>query len=698
MTSAFERLSPALQYQIVNGLGFTELRPVQEAAILPVLQGTNCVVVAPTAGGKTEATFFPLLSRMAGEDWRPVSVIYVSPLRALINNQEPRLAEYASLIGRRVFRWHGDVGTAERRAFINEPADILLTTPESLEVMLMSRNVPAHRLFRHLQAVVIDEIHAFVGDDRGGHLSAVLERLSRYCGRDLQRIGLSATVGNPDEILAWTCGSSQRERVVVDPGGVRAPAQVFLDYVGSLQNATRIIAELYPGTKRLVFVDSRKRVESIGRSLRDRGIEAYVVHSSLAADERRQAEEAFARGKDCVIIATSALELGIDIGDLDHVFQIDAPRTVAAFLQRMGRTGRRPDSVRNCTFLATDDESLVQAAALIRLFMRGFVEAIRPIHKAAHILAHQLLALAIQEGGIPESDWWGWVAPASAFKGLGRTDREQLVAHMLDEGILARDGGRLGLGRRGEQLYGARYFRDLYSVFTTSETMTVLWGTQELGTLEDYFVACADFGQLTFILGARAWRAMWVDWRHGVVHVEPVADAREACWLGQPALLHRELCEAIREVMTSDTADSSWSQRARSRIAHVRGECKSLPREGLALVDEPGGYRLWTFAGGRANNLLAKVLEAVMGDRVTAGNLALEFTGGPGTSGGRIYEALQLLRDQQRPNEEDALRFGTGCARRRLSKFQPCLPERLEAAYLAALLTDPAGARGALGC
>src|SRR5690606_17395206 len=138
----------------------------------------NCVVLAPTAGGKTEAAFFPILSRMDSEDWTPVSVIYVAPIRALLNNQEHRLQRFAQLIGRTAFKWHGDVPASSKKRFVAEPADILLTTPESLEVMLMSQRVPAAGLFAGLRAVVIDEIHAFAADDRGGHLSAVLERLS----------------------------------------------------------------------------------------------------------------------------------------------------------------------------------------------------------------------------------------------------------------------------------------------------------------------------------------------------------------------------------------------------------------------------------------------------------------------------------------------------------------------------------------
>src|SRR6185369_2936145 len=233
--TAFDRLTGAVQYQILNTLGFSQLRPVQEQSIDAILDGNNCVVLAPTAGGKTEAAFFPILSAMDAGDWKPVSVLYLSPIRALLNNQEARIGRYAETIGRRVFKWHGDTTPGPRKAFLKDPTDILLTTPESLEAMLMSPNVSAARLFAGLRAVIIDEIHAFAGEDRGSHLASVLERLSRFGGSDVQRIGLSATVGNPEEILRWVHGRSTRPAVIVDPKGVKAQPDLKLDYVANLE-------------------------------------------------------------------------------------------------------------------------------------------------------------------------------------------------------------------------------------------------------------------------------------------------------------------------------------------------------------------------------------------------------------------------------------------------------------------------------
>jgi len=691
MTAAFDRLSPAMQYQIVNGLGFRELRPVQELSIAPVVEGRNCVLLAPTAGGKTEAAFFPLLSRIDAEDWRPLSVVYVAPIRALLNDQEHRLARYAGLVGRRVMKWHGDTTDSERRAFLADPTDVLLTTPESLEVMLMSPGIPSRRLFAGLKAVVVDEAHAFVGDDRGVHLAAVLERLVRLCGTDLQRIALSATVGNPEAVLGWLAGGSHRPAEVVRAPGQRAPPEVALDYVASHENAARVIAELHPGTKRLVFVDSRRGVEQMGRALRERGVEAFVTHSSLSVDERRQAERAFAEGRDCAIVATSALELGIDIGDLDYVLQVGCPSTVAAFLQRMGRSGRRADTRANFTFLTLTPEQLYQAAALLRLHGAGYVEPVRLPRRAYHVLAHQLIALSIQERGIPASDWWGWVGTAAGFSGVGEEERRALVEHMVAEEILAEDGGRLALGPRGERLYGFRHFMELYAVFSTPRAFVVLHGAQEIGTVEASFVEGQDPAKLAFTLAARTWRVVALDSTHGILRVEPAAHGSHARWSGRPILLHRPLCQAIRDILVSDEVDPPWTQRARGKLAEAREEHAFLRDSEVPLVPDAGGYRLWNFAGGRANNVLAHALEELLGERVTSGNLNIGFRDDAAKSEVAIRQALDRLRVESRPNPADALAYAAGLDRVRLSKFQPCLPEALETRYLADALTEEAG-------
>lgn len=240
---------------------------------------------------------------------------------------------------------------------------------------------------------------------------AVLEGLTRLRGHPVQRIGLSATVGNPEELLRWLQGSAvgKRPGVVVVPETGRGsgavshgsfgiiqnePEQVIqLDYVGTVQNAAKVTAQLYRGDKRLVFCDSKRLVEMLGAGLLARGVTTHLVQASLSLDERRRAEQAFAEGRDCIIVSTSALELSIDAGDLDRVIQVNSPSTVAVFLQRLGRSGRRPGTARNCLFLALDEEELLLA------WSRGFVEPVTQPPEPRHVVAQQLLAVACRRSG-----------------------------------------------------------------------------------------------------------------------------------------------------------------------------------------------------------------------------------------------------------------------------------------------------------
>jgi ATP-dependent Lhr-like helicase len=690
--TAFDRLSAALQHQIVHTLGFRDLRPVQHLTIDAVLDGDNCVVLAPTAGGKTEAAFFPALSAMDRGDWPPVSVLYLSPIRALLNNQEARASRYAGLLGRRAFVWHGDVGPAPRRRFLADPADILLTTPESLEAMLMSPHVPTRALFSRLRVVIIDEIHAFADDDRGAHLSALLERLTRIAGRDLQRIGLSATVGNPDEILTWLQGSSRRPGRVVAPPRPPGSPQLTLDYVGNLANAARVIQQLHPGRKRLVFTDSRRTVEELGKLLSQIGVTTYVAHGSLSAPARRDAERAFESGQDCVIVATSALELGIDVGDLDHVLQIDSPSRVASFLQRLGRTGRRPGSVANCTFLATSEAATLQAAALLELHARGYVEPVRPSRRAYHILAHQILALAIQLEGAPSGDLYPWLglaadqSPPGAFAEISPAERDTLITTMLERGILADHGGRLWLGPRGEQLYGRRNFGELYAVFSTPRLITVFAGSEELGTVDARFLQGLDSEQRppTLTLGGRAWRLVSVHWGRGVCHVQPADHAGYTRWSGSPRPLSTPLCHAVRDVLRDDAVSPAWSSRARKVLAEQRQLHAFLRDDPQPLMRDGPELCWWNFAGGRINLLLARMLEKELGGKVVARDTSLTLKHEAAASELVVRDTLARWSAERRPNAADALELAGTATHNRLSKFEPCLPD----AQLAMLQAD----------
>lgn len=681
---AVDRLSPAVRYQIANGLGWSGLRPVQALSTEAILDGANCVVLAPTAGGKTEAAFLPLLSKMDVEDWRGVSVLYVAPIRALLNNQEARLAQLTGLISRRAGKWHGDVKEPARRRMIDDPPDVLAITPESLEAMLLSTRTTARRFLAHVRAVVIDEVHAFAGNDRGSHLVALLERITRLAEADIQRIGLSATVGDPEAIVAWLSGSSLRPQRVVDPGGARKPPELALDFVGTLDNAAVLIDRLYPGTRRLVFVDSRRRVEELGHRLSQRGVDVYLSHSSLALSERTAAERAFEEGTNCVIVATSALELGIDVGDLDHVIQIDAPSSVSSFLQRMGRTGRRAGTTPNCTFLATDDDALLRAAALIDLFRNDYVEPAGPSAWAPHVLAHQAIALAMQEQGSASHAWWTWLEGCAAFREVSASEREAIVQHMVENDILVEADARLALGARGERLYGARNFLELYAVFSTPRVLRVMHGQTEVGVVDASFLQDKDRQSPNFVLAGRPWRIIGVDWKGGTCSVEPAEAGGYPRWFGQPVSLARSLCQAMRRVLHGTASDVSWSKRAAAAIDVQRASHAFLEDAPLPLEEDPDGRcRWWTFGGGAGNRVLAGLLELELGARVSPSNTFITFADGAAESSIAIRQAIDALAAHAPLSWDDAARLVDPGQRSRVSKFQPCLPPEIEHGLIA---------------
>jgi ATP-dependent Lhr-like helicase len=602
-------LAPAVEFHVVNTLGWHDLRPLQRAAVGPVRSGADCLLLAPTAGGKTEAAMFPLLSEMAESGGTGLTVLYITPLRALLNNLEPRLAGYASWIGRRVGLWHGDTTDGDRRRLLADPPDILLTTPESLEAMLIGRRVDHASLFRSVRTVVVDELHAFAGDDRGWHLLAVLERLQRLAGRRIQRVGLTATVGNPDELLRWLGGSDpapHAEVVAPSSDGGTTP-DVTLDYVGSVSNAATVVEGLHRGEKRLVFSDSRAQAEDMANELRRRGVVTFVSHSSLSREERRRSEAAFAEARDCVVVATSTLELGIDVGDLDRVIQLESPRRVASFLQRLGRTGRRPGTARNSLFLATREDSLLRAAALMLLWGRGFVEPVVPPPSPRHIAAQQLLALALQEGRFGASSWRDWWGSLPVMD-----EGEEILAYLRSEEFLAEDSGLLHMGPRGEREFGFRHFMDLTSVFTSEPEFSVLHGRRELGSVSPLTLSArVPPGEpRVLLLAGRPWRVTAVDWRRRVVQVVEERGGGRSRWTGGAPEQSRELTQAMRDVLLGEDPPVTLSRRATSALAALRDQRAGEVDPDHLVLESGMADTLWTFAGTSANRTIAAALSA----------------------------------------------------------------------------------------
>ncbi|MEO3875904.1 DEAD/DEAH box helicase [Nonomuraea sp. B12E4] len=705
-----DRLHPVVLHHIVNTLGWPNLRSLQRAAIAPLMDGEDAILLAPTAGGKTEAACFPLLSAMEQRRWIGTSVLYLCPLKALLNNLLPRIDSYAQWLGRRAALWHGDIRESQRRRIRTDPPDILLTTPESLEAMLIGVKTDHGQLLGRVRAVVVDEVHAFAGDDRGWHLLAVLERLERVTSHPLQRIGLSATVGNPQRLLEWLQGADAGKRTgqVVAPGlpssittssetsfldgsrpmGLHPAGDVELDYVGSLDNAAKLIAALHRGEKRLVFCDSRRQVEQLGAALRAREVNVFLSHASLSAEERARSERAFAEARDCVIVSTSTLELGIDVGDLDRVIQIDAPSTVASFLQRLGRTGRRAGTVRNCLFLATRKESLLQAAGLLLLWGRGWVEPVTAPPEPRHLVAQQLLAVTLQQHRIGNRVW------EREWNGLVPFDRSAapIVRYMVEKGFLDEDDGMLFVGPEAEKRFGRRNFIELTASFTAPPQFTVLAGRQEIGQTDPSVLTEERTGPRLLLLGGRSWRVTFIDWARRRAFVEPADRGGVAKWTsGGIAGLSYALTRAMREVLLGTDPTVSLTRRAQARLTEWREEeAPSIVHPAGNLISRAGDdVRWWTWAGYRANATLAATLPSIA-DPVQR----------PTDFSVRLREDLtpEMWREARSSVGNGEILVLPDVDRRAASglKFSVVLPERLAIATMAARMADLDGARAVL--
>ncbi len=524
----------------------------------------------------------------------------------------------------------------------------------------------------------------------------MLERLERVAGRQVQRVGLSATVGNPDELLTWLQGAGAGKRAgrVVAPHlrekapALPPPGDIELDYVGSLANAATVIAALHRGEKRLVFCEARRDVEKLGEALRAKGVTTFLSHASLSADERRRAEEAFAEARDCVIVSTSTLELGIDVGDLDRVIQIDAPTTVASFLQRLGCTGRRPGSKRNCLFPAVNEAGLLSAAALLLLWSRGWVEPVVAPPEPRHITAQQILALCLQEHRVGDRlwrEWWGGLGPFGA-------SAEPILRHLIDEGYLNLDGGLMFIGPEAEQRFGFRHFMDLTAVFTATPEITVLSGRTVIGTTDPALLTDGIVGPRRLLLAGRSWQVTYIDWSRQRCFVEPVDGGGRARWgsVGFARATSYELTRAARDVLLGATPPVRLIRRAEGALVQARDASANLVHPGGTVIVRSGrdtNVRWWTWAEYRANATLAATLTSV------ADPLQ------------RPTDAYVRLREDITPQDwKEAAAEGAehlclpAVDPRALSrlKFSVALPKRLAEATLAARLADLGGAAAVL--
>lgn len=437
-----------------------------------------------------------------------------------------------------------------------------------------------------------------------------------------------------------------------------------------------------------MFCDSRRQVEELGAALRARDVTVFLSHASLAADERARSEQAFAEARDCVIVATSTLELGIDVGDLDRVIQIDSPGTVASFLQRIGRTGRRAGNTRNCLFLATHKDSLLQAAGLLLLWSRGWVEPVVPPPEPRHLVAQQLLATTLQEHKLGDQLW------PDQWNGLAPFDRSAapILRHLTEQGFLDTDGGMLFIGPEAEHRFGRRHFIELTASFTAPPQFTVLSGRTEIGRMDPSVLTEERPGPRRLLLAGRNWQVTFIDWGRKRVFVEPVESGGVAKWSGGTLVgLSYALTRAMRDVLLGADPPVSLTRRAEVCLQEWRDEdAPHVVHPGGTLLARQGkDVRWWTWAGYRANATLSATLASIADPVQRPTDCYLRLREDLNTDMWRTaIDAVQASPALVLPDVDHRAVRGL--------KFSAALPERLAVATLSMRLADFDGARAVL--
>ena len=403
----------------------------------------------------------------------------------------------------------------------------------------------------------------------------------------------------------------------------------------------------------------------------------------LSAEQRRDAEAAFASRANCVIVATSALELGIDIGDLDRVIQIDAPTTVSRFLQRMGRTGRRNGAGRNCLFLSTSDEALVQATALIKLWRAGYIEPINAPPLPYHVVAQQIMALSLQEQGIERTGCHDWIGRVPFVAALASTELDEIIRWMLSQGILWDDDGVLCFAEEGEARFSRRNYMELLSIFTSPPLFRVFHGRQELGMVDQLSLIGRRRDARVILLGGRAWVVTNIDWQRRTAYVTPTDSPGRSRWFGEAQGLSYALCQEMRQVLTSTATQEGLSQRAANKIDEIRnGHDMVADADHTMLTRGPTRWEWWTFGGAKANASIAPAVRSHLDTRVDFGSLLISIDGDASME--TVVHALEDLRSREascfQPEIDDRALEGL--------KFSECIPRDLGIASLQARLVD----------
>lgn len=622
--SAFDLLRGEIKTYIWQQ-GWPSLRPIQEASITHYSNsGNNLILAAPTASGKTEAAFLPAINGV--EDWNSgVRIVYISPLIALINDQFKRVTELCEHLNIRVTSWHGEASQAQKKNLLKHPEGILLITPESIEAMLVHRPAQAASLFENVDCIVIDELHSFLDSARGVHLQSLLQRLRNLNKAKPRHIGLSATLSRESYELAKSFfGLNQETTVLVDSSKNELSISLMHVRGDGKTTPTDIIDDMYKTSqyeRMLVFPNARGKVEEIAvrlqrRAKKDRSLVRYFAHhASVDKDLRLEAEHFAKAAQDelFTICCTSTLELGIDIGSVDSVCQVDAAPSVASLAQRLGRSGRlRQHSILH--LYTTNGWSLLQTLACTELFREGVLEPISPIQKPYEVLFQQILSILLEKNSLTRKDLLNTLRSSPSWKNIEVSETELLIDHMLATGLLEIAEDELIVGLAAEKIIESRGF---YAHFEDKQEYRVLNEAQHIGDMPR--LPTVEVG-VNVYLAARIWKITSIDDSTKKIFVTPAKDGKPPVYGGDGGDVSHLVRQTMRAVLVElDGLPNYAVAPTLDELKEIYQEVSVDPVNTSAMKIQKltnGKESLATFAGTKINRTLSLMLKLGSDEKV----------------------------------------------------------------------------------
>jgi len=628
---SFDLLSEPIR-KYIRDKGWEQLRPIQTAAISKILSTPdNYILASRTASGKTEAAFLPILSKVDFNE-TGIQVLYISPLIALINDQFYRIEELCKYLDVTVTKWHGEANKTLKDRIIKQPNGIVLITPESLEAMFVNKPFNVKQLFSNLKYVVIDEIHSFIGTDRGIQLKSILSRLQNVNAKPFSIVGLSATIGDYNEAKKFT-GNELHTKVLLDRTAKEINAVFRYFKNGNEELPLELLKDLYIETKDnkvLIFPNSRGRAEEVAVKLkkisdRVKGHSNYFSHHSSVDKEVREYVEYFAKNnnrQNFCISCTSTLELGIDIGTVDEVVQIDATHSISSLIQRVGRSGRKEGESSNLFLYATNQWSLLQSLACWLLYKEGFIEPPQSTAKPYDILLHQALSITKGHSGIRLTDLVKQLKENFTFNQIEVTDIEKILNHLIEIDFLEKLQHEVIIGVEGEKIVNSREF---YSVFKTEENFKVVSAGNTIGEVPFSPQIIEDEN---ILLAAKIWKIKSIDFKSKKIEVIPAKDGKKPMFFGGGATIHPRIREEMFEILYSKIDHDVLDQPSYDEIETMRKDFSVFNIQNLKtdrpLLTTEKHLQLYTFTGTRINRTIQLLLN-IAGIKNTLDDSSSEF-------------------------------------------------------------------------